>query len=240
MEVYLEITYMMNALMILLTFEIMCFLLNIQMSKKELLKYMLTYNISLLFLYIDFFEGFLLFYDLFLTFFYFRKLTYIYYPLLVFIYISLVSFMEWILPSSTLFQGILLVEGFDFISLFIVGVIVICIFYFYISFCQQKIDQHELVDVSFFGKNCLGFIDNGNKVFYRGYPVVFISETLLDDYQAIDSIAIETALKKEKVDIIIIEEMEINHQLLHHVYAGVMSSFEYDCILNAQLLGGLL
>lgn len=240
MEVYLEITYIMNAFIILLTFEILCFLLNLQMSKKELLKYMLTYNISFFFLYIDFFEGFILFYDLIITFFYFRKLTYIYYPLFIFVYISLVSFMEWILPSATLFQGILLVEGFDFISLFVVGIIVFCIFYFYISFCQQKINQHEFVDVSFFNKKCLGFIDNGNKVFYRGYPVIFISKTLLDDYQAIDSIDIETALRKDKVDIIMLEEIEINHQLLHHVYAGVMSSFEYDCIINAHLLGGLL
>ena len=59
MEVYLEVTYLINALMILLTFELLCYLLNIQMSQKELLKYVLTYNLSVLFLYIDFFDGFL-------------------------------------------------------------------------------------------------------------------------------------------------------------------------------------
>ena len=116
MEVYLEVTYAINALMILLTFELLCFLLNQQMTIKELFKYTLTYNISIIFLFIDFFDGFLLLYDLLLTLFYFKKLTYIYYPLFLFVYISLLAFLEMILPSSTIFQGVLLVEGFDFVS----------------------------------------------------------------------------------------------------------------------------
>ena len=51
---------------------------------------------------------------------------------------------------------------------------------------------------------------------------------------------IETANQVETVDIIVMKEIEINHQVLHHVYVGVMSYNEYDCILNSQLLGGLL
>ncbi len=240
MEVYLEVTYVINGLMILLTFELLCFLLNQQMTKRELLKYVLTYNISILFLYIDFFDGFLLLYDLLLTLFYFRKLTYIYYPLFLFVYVSLLSFLEFMLPSSTIFQSVLLVEGFDFVSMLIVGVLVLAIFYFYIAFCHQQLKKDEKVDVSFFNKHCLGFIDNGNKVFYKGYPVIFISQYLLESYEKIDSITIETANQVELVDIMMMNEIEINHQVLHHVYVGVMSSSEYDCILNSQLLGGLL
>ena len=240
MEVYLEVTYAINALMILLTFELLCFLLNQQMTIKELFKYTLTYNISIIFLFIDFFDGFLLLYDLLLTLFYFKKLTYIYYPLFLFVYISLLAFLEMILPSSTIFQGVLLVEGFDFVSLLILTFIVLGIFYFYIAFCQHKLQKDEMVSVSFLGKECLGFIDNGNKVFYKGYPVIFIRHSLLETYEKIDSIVIETANQVETVDIIVMKEIEINHQVLHHVYLGVMSSNEYDCILNSQLLGGLL
>lgn len=240
MEVYLEVTYIINGLMILLTFELLCFLLNLQFTKKELLKYVLTYNISIIFLFIDFFDGFLLLYDLLLTLFYFRKLTYIYYPLFIFIYISILSFLEFMLPSSTLFQCVLLVEGFDFISLLIVSILVIIVFYFYISFCHYKINQDEMVNVSFLGKKCLGFVDNGNKVFYHGYPVIFITERLLEGYQAIDTIKIETANQVEMIDIILMNDIEINDTILHHVYVGVMSSSEYECILNSQLLGGML
>lgn len=240
MEVYLEVTYVMNAFMILLTFELLCFLLNQQMTIKELFKYALTYNISIIFLFIDFFDGFLLLYDLLLTLFYFRKLSYIYYPLLLFIYISILSFLDMLLPSSTIFQGILLIEGFHFLSMFILIILVICIFYFYITFCKSKIKSQDLVDISLYGKNGLGFIDNGNKVFYKGYPVIFITAEFIGDYEKIDSIEIETATQKEMIDIILIDDLIINHQLLHHVYAGVMSSNTYDCILNSQLLGGLL
>ncbi|MFR7591754.1 MAG: hypothetical protein ACLUVC_09940 [Longibaculum sp.] len=240
MEVYLEITYVINALMIFMTFELLCFLLNLKMTIKELFKYVLTYNISILFLFVDFFDGFLLLYDLLLTLFYFRRLTYIYYPLFLFIYISLLSFIDMMLPSSLIFQSVLLIEGFDFLSLFIISIMVICIFYFYISFCQQKIHGDELVDVCFLDKKCLGFIDSGNKVFYQGYPVIFITKELMGDYEKVGTIQIETALKQEEVDIMMMDEIEINHQTLHHVYVGVMSSSEYDCILNSQLLGGLL
>lgn len=240
MEVYLEVTYVMNAFMILLTFELLCFLLNQQMTIKELFKYALTYNISIIFLFIDFFDGFLLLYDLLLTLFYFRKLSYIYYPLFLFIYISILSFLDMLLPSSTIFQGILLIEGFHFLSMFILIMVVICIFYFYIAFCKTKINAHDLVDISLYGKNGLGFIDNGNKVFYKGYPVIFITAEFVGKYEKIDSIEIETATQKEMIDIILIDDLIINQQLLHHVYAGVMSSNTYDCILNSQLLGGLL
>jgi len=231
---------MINAMIILLTFEMICFLLNQQMTIQEIIIYVFTYNISICFLFIDFFKGFLLLYDLLITWFYFRKMVYIYYPIYVFVYLSILVFLDMLLPSSTIFQGILIVEGFDFISLFIVGMMAVCIFYFYISFCSHKLHQDQMVKVSFLGKNCLGFIDSGNKVFYHGYPVIFISHKLLDNYSVIDQIEIETASRKETIDIIEIDKIVIQNHTLYHVYAGVIFSQEYDCILNTELLGGLL
>ena len=61
MNVYIEITYFMNALLILLSFEILSFLLNIRITKKRLCLYVLTYNISFVFLFIDLFTGFILY-----------------------------------------------------------------------------------------------------------------------------------------------------------------------------------
>ncbi|MEG0592922.1 MAG: hypothetical protein RR512_06380 [Coprobacillus sp.] len=117
---------------------------------------------------------------------------------------------------------------------------VLCVFYLYISFCKHKVKDDEWVNVSFFDKKCLGFIDTGNKVFYKGYPVIFISKKLIGEYEVIDKIDIETASQKETIDLTVFKEIEINHQKLHHVYVGILYSNEYDCILNSQLLGGLL
>lgn len=240
MEVYLEVTYLLNAFIILLTFEFLCFLLNQQLTIKELLKYTLTYNISILFLFIDFIDGFLLFYSFVLSLIYFKKSTYIYYPLLLFIYISIISFLEMILPLSSIFQCILIVEGFGFVSMMILAVLVIVICYFYIMFCKYKIKPSEMVKVCVNGKECEGFIDNGNEVFYKGHPVIFLTQEMIGDYVKIDSIEIETATSIKEVDITKVDEMMIHHHVFHQVYVGVITIKQYDCILNSELLGGLL
>ena len=69
MEVYVEVTYVMNAFLILLSLELLCYLLNIQMMKKEVLKYVFLLNCSLFLLYIDMFCGFILIYDFIIFFF---------------------------------------------------------------------------------------------------------------------------------------------------------------------------
>lgn len=239
MNVYIEITYFMNALLILLSFEILSFLLNIRITKKRLCLYVLTYNISFVFLFIDLFTGFILLYDFILTFFYFKRSVYIYYPVYLFIYFSVLSFVQWLLPSSIIFQGVLLMEGYHIRYIMIIAVLVILISYFYIDLCRHHIHQ-QMVKVCFQGHQCYGFIDNGNQVTYHGYPVIFINERFAGDYTVIDNIWIETASQQEKIDLILLPDIKIHHQTLHDVYAGIISSNQYDCILNQQLMGGLL
>lgn len=240
MEVYVEITYVVNAFLILLSFEILCFLLSIKMSVKELVIYTFSYNFSLFFLYIDLFDGFIFLYNLLLTTLYFRKQTYIYYPIYMFVYISLLSFIQFILPQSLIFQGILLIEGMSGFSYFIVGILCLLIGYFYITFCNYKISQNDVVDVVM-DKQCLkGLVDNGNKTFYKGYPLIFVLKSKLNDYQVIDHIEVMTATDKEDIEIIELYDIDIHHHHFKHLYAGVLTHCEYDCILNTQLMGGLL
>ena len=47
MEVYIEVTYIINALIILLTIEILCFLLNQQLQLKEIIKTSMENEIKL-------------------------------------------------------------------------------------------------------------------------------------------------------------------------------------------------
>lgn len=240
MEVYTEVTYLVNALLILLSFEILCYLLNIKMNIRQLLLYVLSYNISILMLYIDFFPAFLVLYDFVLTLIYFKKLIYIYFPIYIFIYISLLSFLQFIMPDSFIFQGVLLIEGIHVSSFIVVGLFMFMICYLYISFCQMKVIGDELVDVCFMSKKCQGFIDNGNKVFYKGYPVIFISKHLMGEYEKIDTIEVETANKIERIDIALLDEIQIKDYKLQNVYIGVMSSNHYDCIIHSKILGGML
>ena len=85
-----------------------------------------------------------------------------------------------------------------------------------------------------------GLIDSGNRVWYKGYPLIFLSNDIVNEYDVIDSIYIHTAYRKEKVDIVLIKKMEINFETFYNVYAGKMNLSEYDCILNTYLLGGVL
>ncbi|MFR1686307.1 hypothetical protein [Massilimicrobiota timonensis] len=239
MNVYIEVTYFMNAILILLCFEILSFLLNIQITIKKLCLYVFTYNISIVFLFVDLFTGFLLVYDFILTFFYFRRLIYIYYPVYLFIYFSILSFVQWLLPSSIIFQGVLLIEECQFSYLFVIALIVIIISYFYVYLSRQRI-HHQSVKVCLQGKIYEGFIDNGNQVTYRGSPVIFLNREIVGNYSVIDQIWIETASQQERIDLILLSDITIHNQKLHNVYAGIISSSQYDCILNQQLMGGLL
>lgn len=239
MEVYIEVTYLINLFIILLSFEILCFLLNIQMLVKNLFIYCLTYNISFILLYIDFFDGFLFLYYLLVTFVFFRKRIYIYYPIYIFIYISILSFLEFILPNSIIFQGVLLIETVEISSFVVVGIFTLIVVYFYISFCHQIIHDDDMI-INLDNQFYKGIIDSGNRVFYKGYPLIFISDELVRNYEVVDTIYVHTAYQKEKVDIVLINKIDINFETFYNVYAGKMNLNEYDCVLNTYLLGGVL
>lgn len=241
MEVYIEITYLLNMIVLFMSFEILAFLLNLNITKKEFILYIFTFNISILFIFIDLFKGFLLFYFLGLSFYFFRKQVYIYYPIFVFIYISFISFFDFCFDEIIIFQGILVCEGINIPILLFLLVFVMIVVYFYIYYCSIRIkDKDDYVDVYFNNQQYHGFLDTGNKVFYKGYPLIFFNKQLLSDYHTIDYIQIKTALQKDYIPIIEVEHITINHQLLHHIYIGLIEELDYDCIISPTIMGGIL
>lgn len=238
MEVYIEVTYLINLFIILFSFEILCFLLNIQILAKNLFIYCLIYNISFILLYIDFFDGFLFLYFLVITYVFFRKRIYIYYPIYMFIYISVVSFLNYLLPESIVFQGILLIDKMEISSVIIIAVFFLIVAYFYVSFTQHHMRSDIVVKLD--NNLYKGIVDTGNRVWYKGYPLIFISDDLLNNYEVIDHIYVETAYQEEEVDIVLIKKIDINFETFYNVYAGKMKLNEYDCILNMYLLGGVI
>ena len=90
-------------------------------------------------------------------------------------------------------------------------------------------------------RKCLnGLIDNGNQVFYKGSPVLFISDQYIKEHEILDTIDIFTAYRNEEVPIIKIDEICINYTTYHNVYGAIMPLKDYDIILNSNLMGGFI
>ncbi len=238
MEVYIEWTYMMNALIILWSWEILCFLLNQSIDQKKLFIYMLLYNVSIFLMYVDMFNGFILIYYLGLSVLLFRELVYIYYPLFVFAYVSIISFMHLLIKDSLIFQGILLIQGLSLSLMVMICLMMVIFIYFYLYYCKYKIHNHY-VDVFFNKQHYLGFVDNGNQVSYQGCPVIFMKKDYIEG-DFLETIEVEVINSTQMIDIVQVKDICINHHVLHDVYVGVLYECEYDCILNNQLLGGFI
>lgn len=239
MEVYLEIIYILNGIVLAFTFEILFFLLNIQIDLKKLFQYVLTYNISLVLLYIDFHTGFTLFYYLLISVIYFKKQVYIYYPLFIFIYISVITFINHYINTSTIYQGILIIETLDSSMIIIFALFLLTIIYFYIVYIKNKIHT-TLTSVVFNQISLKALIDTGNTVYYKGYPVIFIKRKYLRDYRVLETISVNSITGIQDIEIIKIKNIKINNIDFYNVYSGIMDEGEYECILNTQLLGGML
>ena len=78
------------------------------------------------------------------------------------------------------------------------------------------------------------------QVYYKEYTLIFINKKNIEEYHTIDSIVIKTALKKEKIEIIKIKEMVINHQILHNIYVGLIEECDYDFVLGPRIMGGVI
>ncbi len=239
MDVYIEIIYILNSIIIAFSFEILFFLLNCQIDLKKLFQYVLTYNISLVLLYIDVFNGFILLYNLIISIFFFKKQIYIYYPLYTFIYMSVLTFINKLISSSYIFQGILLIEKIEISTLMILSFFLLILIYLYILYCRNKINN-SITYVYFDNYTCKALIDSGNLVYYKGYPVIFIKQKYLMNYDIIDKILINSIGGYKLVNIVLLKSIKINEIILHNVYVGIIDEGEYDCILNYQLLGGML
>ncbi len=239
MEVYVEVVYILNCILLFFTLEILFFLLNCQIDLKKLFQYVLTYNISLVFLYVDLIHGFILFYFFIITLLIFKKEVYIFYPLFLFIYVSIITFINRILPSSYIFQGILLVESVNEVFYGLIIIMIISLFYFYIYYCKNKLKDF-IVDVEFESIGTKGLIDTGHNVFYKGYPVIFINKKYLLHYKTVDTLTVNTVLGNETLDIVVVKNIKINKKIIRECYVALIEECEFDCIINYETLGGYL
>ena len=230
MEVYVELTYCMNGILFIMTYEMISLLLNINWSFLKILFLSFLSNISIVLIYIDYlpYISFLYWFVLFL--FIFKKQFFLYFPVFLIVYFSILFFINTINYKD------------------IVIVVMTCVFLIietiYLIYTKRKIKQKDdLYDVTLIFNNKIyhlsGFLDSGNHANYLGYPLIFIKKSKIDTYQQLDTLIID-GLKKRKIDIILVDQVLVNKQSLRNVYIGVLDELDYDCLLNKELMGGII
>ncbi|MFR2988319.1 MAG: hypothetical protein ACLTMR_05695, partial [Faecalibacillus sp.] len=84
-----------------------------------------------------------------------------------------------------------------------------------------------------------GFLDSGNEVYYEGFPLILINQKIIDEYEVIDVLELND-LREDIIEIIKVDQVIINNQRLQDIYVGVIAGIQYDCLLNKELMGGII
>lgn len=196
-------------------------------------------------LYIDNIYYILLF-GWFFTFMYiFKKQVFLYYPIFVFIYYSLIYFIQSLITESFIYQGILITPiSYTNMTLGVIAVVFLTLQTMFVVYSKRKVatDMYMFNVTIVYQKQTyqyLGFLDSGNEVYYQGYPLILINKNKIKEYKRIETIVVDN-VQDVLVDIIQVEKCIINHQELNDVYVGMIENINYDCLLNKQLMGGVL
>ncbi len=245
MDVYIEITYLINLIVLMIVFEMMIMLLNLNWSFRKICGYSFICNLSLMMIYIDLYKIVPLIIWLIIFAFLFKKQLFLYYPTFLTLYFSVLYFIKELVEEGFIYHGILIIPTTYYaMSLFVVGLFFSMIQGIYCFYLKKKItNQHFCYQMKMeylhHQYQITGFLDTGNETYYHGFPLIIIKKEILKEYQVIDHLLITSPTHLE-IEIIMIDTLTINHQRLNHIYAGIISQIQYDCLLNKQLMGGIL
>lgn len=245
MEVYVEVTFLTNFLIILSSLEMMGILLCKEMSYLQVLKESFLLSFSVLLLYIDSYSWMILIIWLVIFYLLYHKQIFLYYPIFLFIYFSILYFVSSFIYESFIYNGILIVPvSFSSFVLFIVGLLFVLLQIMFIVYLKRKVRINSYlypVELFYDGKQYVfnGFLDSGNEVYYEGFPLILVNEKIIDNYEVIDVVELND-LRSDFIGVIKVDTLAINNQLLENIYVGVIKEIEYDCLLNKSLMGGIL
>lgn len=245
MDVYIELTYIINAFIYIIVFEMLSILLNIKWSFKKILFYSFLCNISLILIYIDYLPYISLIYWLILFILLFKKQFFLYFPVYLVVYFSVLLFINTLIQSSFIYNGILITPThYTDIAIICVAIIFVVIEYMYLVFIKKKVTHNQYlysIEIIYQGNKycCLGFLDSGNEANYKGYPLLFLKRGVIRDYQKIDTLIIDS-ISYRQIDIICVQQFHVNNQILKDVYIGIIDNIHYDCLLNKELMGGVI
>lgn len=244
MEVYIEAIYLIHVILILISLQMTNILLNVKETMKETIKHTIFLSSTIIVLYVDF--RFLLYCMWFLLFLWlYRRQFFLFYPVFLLMYFSISYFICSLIKEAFLFQGILILPSvylsISWVPIILIFVILEIVF---VVYCRRKIQMDQyMLDVVLYhlGEKivCKGFLDTGNEVYYDGFPLLLVNRRLLKQYQVIDQVTVNN-VKNLILDVIVIDKVELNQQVLKNVYVGLLDNIKYDCLLNKQLMGGIL
>lgn len=245
MDVYVELTYCMNGILFIMTYEMISLLLNINWSFLKILFLSFLSNISIVLIYIDYLPYISFLYWIVLFLFIFKKQFFLYFPVFLIVYFSILFFINTLIKESFIYNGILITPiNYKDIVIIIMTVIFLIIETIYLIYTKRKIKQkddlYEIILIFNQKKyHCQGFLDSGNHAYYLGYPLIFIKKNVIDSYEKIDTMTV-SGISKRKIDIILVDQLLVNKQTLKNVYVGVLDELDYDCLLNKELMGGII
>lgn len=245
MEVYVEAIYIMHLTLIIISYQMVAILLNVNWHYKKVCLYSLVTSISYISLYIDRKEYVVFIIWAIVFIFLFKRQVFLFYPVFLVIYFSLVHFMASMQSSSYVYNGLLLSPWqYSNILILCIAVIFSILQVIYIIYGKRTLQKAEyMYPMKIMNQEetyyLQGFLDSGNEVFYLGFPLLLVNKSKLPKYQVIDTILVDN-IKDCCIEVVQVERVYINNQELKDVYIGMVENIRYDCLLNKQLMGGIL
>lgn len=245
MDVYIELVYVINLLIIMIALMMTSILLNTNWLLKKIIKDSLLLNISWIAIFVNPISWLIIIIWLVIFLCIFRKQTFLYYPVYLFVYFSLLFFNNSLINDSLIYNGFLITPiSYIDISLFFVATFFIIVFVLYISYINKKVtNESYFYDLVLTVNHCKyylkGFMDSGNEVFYQGFPLILVNSKLINNYITIDCLTIDN-INDLKINISMASSCFINKQELNNIYIGIIDNIKYDCLLNKQLMGGII
>ena len=141
MEVYIELTYLTNYLIILVALEMMAILISKEMSYLMVIKHSFYLSGVILLLYLDSYSWLIILIWAVVFLCLYQRQIFLYYPIFIFVYFSLLLFASSIIPEAFIYNGIL-IKGFldSGNEVYYEGFPLIII-------NQKIIDEYEVIDV---------------------------------------------------------------------------------------------
>ena len=108
MEVYIELTYLTNYLIILVALEMMAILISKEMSYLMVIKHSFYLSGVILLLYLDSYSWLIILIWAVVFLCLYQRQIFLYYPIFIFVYFSLLLFVSSIIPEAFIYNGILI------------------------------------------------------------------------------------------------------------------------------------
>lgn len=248
MEIYIDIVYILNALIILITLLSTLIIMNTNLEIKKMLVGVLvlsTYTFSI-YIKMNTFLGYLALLILLMFFlfkdkkgmatiiFYIVHTTYIY------------SFTAVMKECRVVHQVLIVPISFSWMYTFVLSSFIILLYTGYIFQMKERLTiKNFKYSVSIRYNNCdyeiEGFMDSGNQAVYNNKIVIFMLKEIVTDVEIIEFISIDTVGEKQVLPIIEIDYLIFENKKYLDVYVALVDTLEIEgvsCLLNIKLLYG--